>query len=546
MVIQEFPSSSSSSSSSSASIIPPMAALHSNGPMMASHGSVANFYNGKTVFITGGTGFMGKVLLEKLLRSCPGVAQIYLLIRPKKGQNAQERLQQLLCSPLFDTLRKERPNDLSKVVPIEGDITQPELAISPSDRTTLSLCVNVVFHSAATVKFDEKLKLSVTINMLGTQRLVELCKRMSNLEALVHVSTAYCNCDRSQVKEVIYPPPIGPDQIVSLVEALDEELVDSLTPKLVGNRPNTYTFTKALAECWLQDNKGDLPLVIVRPSIVISSMGGPLKGWVDNWNGPTGIIAAAGKGLFRTMLCDSTKKADLVPVDTVINLMIVSAWRIASSKTKEIPIYNCVTGQRKPITWSHFIDLCFKYLRMHPLSEISWYPDGSVTASRTMSTIKRCFLHWVPAYIIDSVVWISGGKPILVKVQSKLSKAAACLEYFTMQEWEFDDANVSALSVSLSDADRAEFCFDVAKINWENYLENYILGIRRFIFKEDTSSIPKARKQISKLYIAYRLLQVVSVMITWHFLALRYAPLRRLWSNALRLLLHFASMLPFV
>ncbi|ENN72488.1 hypothetical protein YQE_10829, partial [Dendroctonus ponderosae] len=100
MVIQEFPSSSSSSSSSSASIIPPMAALHSNGPMMASHGSVANFYNGKTVFITGGTGFMGKVLLEKLLRSCPGVAQIYLLIRPKKGQNAQERLQQLLCSPM--------------------------------------------------------------------------------------------------------------------------------------------------------------------------------------------------------------------------------------------------------------------------------------------------------------------------------------------------------------------------------------------------------------------------------------------------------------
>ncbi|KAH1018222.1 hypothetical protein HUJ05_006034 [Dendroctonus ponderosae] len=97
MVIQEFPSSSSSSG---ASIIPPMAALHSNGPMMATHGSVANFYNGKTVFITGGTGFMGKVLLEKLLRSCPGVAQIYLLIRPKKGQNAQERLQQLLCSPV--------------------------------------------------------------------------------------------------------------------------------------------------------------------------------------------------------------------------------------------------------------------------------------------------------------------------------------------------------------------------------------------------------------------------------------------------------------
>lgn len=90
------------------------------------------------------------------------------------------------------------------------------------------------------------------------------------------------------MKETIYPPPIGPDQVISVVNTLDESLVDSLTPKLIGKRPNTYTFTKALAESWLKENKGDLPLVIVRPSIVISTVQGPLKGWVDNWNGPTG------------------------------------------------------------------------------------------------------------------------------------------------------------------------------------------------------------------------------------------------------------------
>lgn len=61
-----------------------------------------------------------------------------------------------------------------------------------------------------------------------------------------------------------------------------------MSSKLVGTRPNTYTFTKALAEYWLKENKGNLPLVIVRPSIVLSSINGPLKGWVDNWNGPTG------------------------------------------------------------------------------------------------------------------------------------------------------------------------------------------------------------------------------------------------------------------
>lgn len=73
------------------------------------------------------------------------------------------------------------------MLPIEGDITQPELAISASDRAMLARTVNIVFHSAATVKFDEKLKLSVTINMLGTQRLIELCKRMTNLQALVSI-----------------------------------------------------------------------------------------------------------------------------------------------------------------------------------------------------------------------------------------------------------------------------------------------------------------------------------------------------------------------
>lgn len=508
--------------------------------------AVSDFYIGKTVFITGGTGFMGKVLLEKLLRSCAGVSKIYLLIRPRKGQSASERLQQLLCSPLFDPLRKERACDLQKVEAVEGDITQPELAISTADRTILSRSVNIVFHSAATVKFDEKLKLSVTINMLGTQRLIELCRRMTNLEALVHVSTAYCNCDRSKVEEIIYPPPMGPDQVTSVVESLEENLVDTLTPKLVGNRPNTYTFTKALAESWLKENKGDLPLVIVRPSIVISSLNGPLKGWVDNWNGPTGIIAAAGKGLFRTMLCDPNKKADLVPVDMVINLMIVAASKIGTNKPKEIPIYNCCTGLRKPITWYKFIDLCFIYMRKHPFSEITWYPDGTVTASPLQNHIYRVLLQWLPAYILDGFVWMIGGKPIMVKIQDKLCRAAKCLEYFTTQEWEFDDTNVRTLSSTLSEQDKREFCFDVAQIKWEEFIENYVLGIRRFIFKEEETSLPTARKQVSKLYWIYRITQVLSVMTLWHFLTLRYAPLRQLWSNALRLLVHIARMLSFV
>lgn len=80
---------------------------------------------------------------------------------------------------------------------------------------------------------------------------------------------------------------------------------------------------------------------------------------------------------------------------------------------------------------------------------------------------------------MDAVMWMMGKKPIMLKVQDKLAKAAKCLEYFTTHEWLFDDTNVRMLSASLNDQDRREFCFDVAQINWEEYIENYVLGIRR-------------------------------------------------------------------
>nr|XP_043066571.1 putative fatty acyl-CoA reductase CG5065 isoform X2 [Drosophila bipectinata] len=328
---------------------------------------IGQFYAGRSVFITGGTGFMGKVLVEKLLRSCPDIRNIYLLIRPKRGQEVSARLTELLNAPLFESLRREKPKELSKVIPISGDITSEELGISEKDQNLLCRNVSVVFHSAATVKFDEKLKLSVTINMLGTKRLVELCHRMLSLDALIHVSTAYCNCDRTDVSEVIYAPPYNPDDIISLINWLPEDILDQLTPRLIGKRPNTYTFTKALAEHMLLKEAGNLPVAIVRPSIVTASLNEPFAGWVDNFNGPTGLVSALAKGMFRTMMCEKNYVADMVPVDIVINLMIAAAWRTATRKSNNLLIYNCCTGQRNPIVWSEFVKHAMTSVRKHPL-----------------------------------------------------------------------------------------------------------------------------------------------------------------------------------
>lgn len=51
-------------------------------------------------------------------------------------------------------------------------------------------------------------------------------------------------------------------------------------------------------------------------------------------------------------------------------------------------------------------------MRKHPFSDVTWYPDGTITASRLYNIINSYLLHWVPAYLLDAVVWISGGKPM--------------------------------------------------------------------------------------------------------------------------------------
>lgn len=62
--------------------------------------SIPAFYAGQSIFLTGATGFLGKVFIEKILRSCPDVRHIFLLMRPKKGLSIDERLEEILNLPV--------------------------------------------------------------------------------------------------------------------------------------------------------------------------------------------------------------------------------------------------------------------------------------------------------------------------------------------------------------------------------------------------------------------------------------------------------------
>lgn len=148
----------------------------------SSSSSVVDFFRGKSILVTGATGFVGKVLLEKLLRSCPEVSTIYLLMRPgaRDGKSPAARLKDLFASRAFSFSPVALP--FEKVVALSGDMTKPGLGLSPEDRQTIVENVDVIFHSAATVKFHGPLKDFIAQNVLGTEAVMQLGEEMKHLK----------------------------------------------------------------------------------------------------------------------------------------------------------------------------------------------------------------------------------------------------------------------------------------------------------------------------------------------------------------------------
>lgn len=144
--------------------------------------TISEFYNERSVFFTGGTGFLGKIIVEKLLRSCPGIKNIYLLCRAKDGQTLTDRMEKLKKLPVFDLIHRTNPSVFDKIIPIEGDVTMPNLGISEDDKQILKKNVSIVIHSAATVNFNEPLKIAVNTNLRAMHELLSLSRDMERLE----------------------------------------------------------------------------------------------------------------------------------------------------------------------------------------------------------------------------------------------------------------------------------------------------------------------------------------------------------------------------
>jgi thioester reductase-like protein len=222
------------------------------------------------VLLTGATGFVGREVLSRLLARDD--RHVHALVRASDDDEAAGRL------PAHDRLTA-----------VAGDIERAGLGLSDEAAETLRREVSTVIHCAASVSFELPLEESRRVNVEGTRNMAQFARGCRRLERFTYVSTAY-----------VAGEPGGLFR--------EDELA-------VGQSfRNPYERSKFEAEVALRAEASDLPLQILRPSIVVGDSG---TGRTTAFNVLYGPLRAFARGALRAIPARRDSPVDIVPVDYV-------------------------------------------------------------------------------------------------------------------------------------------------------------------------------------------------------------------------------------
>jgi alcohol-forming fatty acyl-CoA reductase len=497
---------------------------------------IAEALKGKTILVTGSTGFLGKSIVEKCLRSIPDVGRINLAIRSSARRPASERLErEVLSSPAFKRLKDEVGEAAftklvaEKLAVVEIDLGRDGLGLSDAGREQLRAC-EIVIHSAAAVEFDNPADLSAQTNLLGAARMVEALKASGARPHLVHVSTAYVGgmlrglvreeapLDpglnwrheaavlanlRGPVEEESRQPeilkklgrearsrmgPAGTPAVARATERLRDRWVKDRLIERGRVHANAmgfadiYSFTKAMAEHAVVELHGDIPLSIVRPSIIESALEEPFPGWLEGFRMAEPLILAFGRGILRDFSGLPDSVLDIIPADFVVNTVLaVAANPPADSQPR---VYHAASGSRNPLRFRQMEESAERYFAKHPLrdryGQAIGTPHWTYPTREELATRARTALRFV-----EAAQWVVERLPLGASVadlsddlnaeRERLDRGLNLIQLYgvyTEVDCIFDTRNLMSVWEKVPAAERAIFPFDAALYDWEHYFQD--------------------------------------------------------------------------
>ncbi len=496
--------------------------------------------DGTRLFITGSTGFVGTALVERLLRSAPGCS-LTLLVRPSRKRTVEQRAaREIFKNDCFDRLRAELGGREAfdamvarRVTVVAGDVGTDGLGLDEAGRAALAACDTIV-HSAATVSFDAPLDLAIEVNLLGPTRIARTCAELGITPHLVAVSTCYVAGNRrgTAPEQPVDASPFWLDEVdwqaevdaarrirtdaemtsrtTELLERFRAEARDELgaagTPLLAAKTesrrrdwikaqlveagrvraaslgwPDAYAYTKALAEQALAQNAGDVPVSIVRPSIIESAWAEPRPGWIRGFRMAEPIIISYARGLLHEFPGIPEGTVDVIPVDLVVAAICAVAAKGPDPQHGAPAIYQVASGGVNPLGYQHLVDLVQQWFTEHPLYDAKGQPIQVPEWSfpgrgRVQTQLSRADKALEMAGRAFGALPLRGRQVDLADdIAAKhddITRAATYVELYgayTECEAVYDVTRLLTLWDDLDETDRAAFAFDPRAIDWDTY-----------------------------------------------------------------------------
>lgn len=432
------------------------------------------------ILVTGVTGFLGKVVVEELLRRKDelDVGTIYVLIRRKRGTSPARRFRyEVMASPCFSRLADgwERAVEV-----VAGELTEARCGLSDEAFTNVTAKVTHIIHCAASVDFHLPIAQAGAANITSALNMLELARRCTNLLVMADTSTAYVTQSDGHaiVHERLAPLPRS-------AESIYRSIVDGTANQddLLGEtgHPNTYTYTKCVAEHLLMERRGNVPLSIVRPSVIAASWRYPFPGWIDSAAAFAGFAISIGAGHMKALNAIPEERLDVIPVDEVAERLIRVALQMPPPRPEEQPsIYHATACIEHTCRIGDIIRTIVDFYRRHPVhrpAKMHYMGPGGARFK-----VREFRHHTAPTAAIRTFAKVTGQRKLARQAQrlgEGLAKLNRSFPYFTSRTFEFQS------SVPITDP----------QFNAREYIELSCAGTYRYLLGKDDTEVSLAGRR---------------------------------------------------